>query len=118
MPLRSLGENVHERDVYRAEDYTAPPEAVDAVRAWYAGGKLDTVPEGFELARHWEEGGREHLVLGGHDWLVEVSFGAGAAGLAVAAVAPDRAYRYALDRDDELKAKGWTVYNERHPRPV
>lgn len=117
MPLRSLGENVHERDPFRAADYTAPPEAVEAVRAWYAGGRLDAAPEGYEVQRHWHEAGRTHVVLGGHDWLVEASYEPSGAGLLVAGVAPDRAYRYALHRDDELKEKGWTVYNERHPRP-
>ena len=33
------------------------------------------------------------------------------------AVAPEVAYRFALDGDEKRRARGTVVYNERHPRP-
>lgn len=125
MPLRSLGDKHSVREPFALRTTPPPARAVEDVRDWYTRGRFmeeraRATPETYWELQRWPPGGRTHVVLAGHEYLIEVSFVErdGEAGdPVVSAVAPERAYELALDHDDTLRARGWTIFNERHPKP-
>jgi len=131
MPLlRQLGPRTYERDPFarrKLGEYSTPGPVPGEIEYWYTQvrGRSDErtgdVPEGYEVVGRKERDGLVGLLLmhTGDDYCVELTYqlrNGVEVGHRARAVPPEIAYRYALERDEKMRARGTVIYNERHPR--
>jgi len=122
-----VDKNVFERPKPGPGEYVAHPQFVEDVRAWYFGYLPDELagrdlPDGYHSA--WKRPERDGRVV----WLLRSKADDGAIEVSwrlvnglkedveVRPLPPEEAYALALDADEAERARGLTVYNERHPR--
>jgi hypothetical protein len=107
-------------------DYAVGPDAVRQVLEWYGGWeRLDRpgqkAPDGWHLFDETRRDGRVvRRLVDVNEGVIEVSFvddGADGRDFQARAYPVEEAYALALEADERSRARGITVYNERHPRP-
>ena len=129
MPLRYLGPKESIRDPLAGDEatYTAKPALLANAAAFYEDEQFGVekpaqrAPDNWTILKESRDGDRTVLLLkwGLSEACVEVSYVMKDVPTAVKTrpIPPEEAYRMALDRDDQARAQGYTVYDERHPKP-
>jgi hypothetical protein len=114
------------RDVWsprQVGEYATPRQALEEVKEWYwrSDEQRGAEPSGYAVVERTPDGEWQTLILQNlrDEFCVGVRFrGSDDAAMDIETfpIRPELAYQIALDRDEALLARGYTLVNERHPR--